>query len=251
MEKVVICIPTKRPPPILTIDQYGIANYEVLVLSDPSVYVDHKHYYKSKNRIHVLKGKVGMGPQSYECYRQAALHGYNLFFRMDDDLPRKTFIMKEGYPALGPVIQEAVNCLKELNVTLVGFANTSNTAWLGEGFKRTYGMIHGGANLSISSKNPRNFMDPNIIRAYDIYQTAAHRWFDYQRGNSGECGRVAHIGFDKKMSTGKNTSYQVTDEQRLTDRILIKSRFKDCFSLYEGGPVRMKRLPRRTDAAAR
>lgn len=219
--EVVICIPTKRPPPILTFESYGFPLlYQTLVICDPFVFEAHKQYYENRHPdIQVMLGKSNIGGQLFDCYQRAALFEFPYFAKVDDDLPPKTFVSKDGYPDLEDVIDELYECLLECNVTHAGLSNTSNTHWLGTGAKRTFGLVHGGTNIAISSLNPIRFIDPRICRGGDVYRTCAHR-----RLNKG-VGRVGHIGFDKSKSTISQTSFSVTQEEVDLSKEIILSTF--------------------------
>jgi hypothetical protein len=187
-----------------------------------------------------------MGAQSFNCYKFAAMLGYPKFFRMDDDLPPKTFIHKEGhYPEIDEVVGAAEACMDELKVTLVGFSNTSNRHWMGTRFKRTYGQIHGGANLSYSTHTPERFIDPTLLRCEDIYRTCAHRRYDQEQGGDGMNGRVDFIGFDKHKSTSKHGgnvgTIQITREESLEMRRRILDRFPEFVSQLDDDGVRFRR----------
>lgn len=247
-EDICICIPTRRPPPVQTLLNYTPPeDFKVLLICDPEVEADHAQHYGDDEQIQIITGSRGMGAQSAHCYRWAATFGYPIFFRMDDDLAPGTFIHKDGhYPNLEEAMMAAHICLKTLDVTLAGFVNTSNRHWLDEtGFRRTYGIIHGGANISYSSFQPEKYIDPTLPRCEDIYRTCAHRLQDVERGNDGCVGRVQFIGFDKSKSTGKrggNTSViEITREQILTTRQLIVDRFPQMISRLDDEMVRFKR----------
>lgn len=196
--EIIICIPTKRPPPVKTIESYPTEEFATIIVADPDVYHAHLAYrYDHYDfKISVIPGVKGLGAQCAACYRAAHTAGYPLFFKMDDDLPPKTFIESGGsYPGVDWVIAMARECLSVTRTSLAGFCNTSRRDWLGEGFTRTYGLIHGGGNLGISAEDPSPFMDERLVRGEDVYRTCAHRARD------GAVGRVKFIGFDKSLST--------------------------------------------------
>lgn len=229
-DKVVICIPTKRPPPVLSFQAYPIPHgMTAVVIAGPDVYAEHSQYYSGPNQPRVVPGVYGMGAQSAECYIVAAQLGFPYFFRMDDDLVPGTFVAVDFCPDLLPVITQAYNCMIETGTTHAGFSNTSRLDWLGTGYKRTFGLIHGGANIAISCENPDpEFISAKLVRGEDVYRTAAHRTHDRLHGNDGSVGRVAFIGFNKRGSTRTSkigSSISATQEQLNESRDLILSRF--------------------------
>jgi hypothetical protein len=124
-------------------------------------------------------------------------------------------------------------------VGLVGFSNSANRSWLGEGYTRTFGLIHGGAHLCKSSDTPERYLDHRIVRYEDVYRSCAHREED------GAVGRVSWIGVNKKESTSTagRTSIVETNADRERDIKLILERFPDfvtCNGMreaYSGGPL--------------
>ncbi len=224
MNDTCICIPTKRPPPIRTLESYVPSlDYEVLIIADPDVYDAHCRFFEGVPRAcKVILGAKGMGAQSAECYMQAAKAGFPYFMRLDDDLAEKTFVLAEGgYATLEQAIEAARECLDVTKTTHAGLCNTSRRDWLGDGYGRTYGLIHGGGNIAISAEDPSEFMDRSLVRGEDIYRTCAHRKRD------GAVGRVRFIGFDKSKSVRipGQTSINVTQEQLDASRDLILKKF--------------------------
>jgi len=221
--QVVLTIPTKRKPPVLSLESYAIPDgLSCLIIADPSVLEEHVTYYKDQQSIRVVLGEVGMAAQCAMCYIWADYFNFPYYFRIDDDLAPKTFVHKEGYyPNLAEVITEAESCAHECKVSMVGFANTSNRFWLNEGFGRTWGLVHGGGFLCMSSPDPSEFIDTTLVRGTDVYMTCAHRKRD------GAVGRVRFIGFDKKSSTvtAGQTSINVTQEQIDASRDKILEKF--------------------------
>jgi hypothetical protein len=219
-----ICIPTKRPPPVQTLLSYcPPLDYTVIIIADPDVEDAHRCYFEGvPNACKVVRGVKGMGAQSAECYVQAAIAGFPFFFRMDDDLAPKTFVRVDDYPELDVVMHLARECLDATKTTHAGFCNTSRRDWLGEGYGRTYGLIHGGGNIATSAMDPTEFMDRTLVRGEDVYRTCAHRQRD------GAVGRVKSIGFDKSKSTrtaGNTSIVNVTQEQLDASRDLILAKF--------------------------
>lgn len=207
LKDVVIIIPTRRPPPVKTLESFDTRR-QVIILADPSVYKKHSKT-KTKN-VTIVEGVEGMIMQSAECYRQAYKAGCEFYFRLDDDLPPQTFILKkEGeFGDLEYVMKHAMRCAVELDTSLTGFSNTSRRDWLGKGYCKTYGLIHGGANLCVSSKNPvrDGFIDENLPAYEDVYRSLAHRRRD------GAVGRVAFIGFNKRLSVLNGSLVLKTEE---------------------------------------
>lgn len=241
MSEIVIVIPTKRPPPIQTLENYSPGDHPtgfvVIVVADPRVYQAHLDHYACRvsermpgmPAVDVVLGKIGMGAQARECYVAARAAGYRFLFRMDDDLRPKTFVHENGtFPSLPEVISEAWACLNATDTSLVGFCNTSNRSWMAiHEYKRTYGLVHGGASLAIANRDPDDYMDSSIARGEDVYRTCAHREEDLLRGNDGSVGRVAHVGFDKRGSTvtAGQTSISVSQGDVDRSRDLILERF--------------------------
>jgi len=223
MKDTIIVIPTKRPPPVRTLGSYPVPEgYQALIICGPDVYEFHRQY-DYKPEIQIVLGQHGMGAQSALCYTEAFKADFPYFFRIDDDLTPKTFIHKDGhYPDLAEVIPLVRECLDITRTTHAGFANGANRYWMKEGFARTYGLIHGGANIAKSAADSSPYMDPLLVRGEDIYRTCAHR------KESGAVGRVQFIGFDKRQSTitAGQTSISATQEQILASREMILTRFE-------------------------
>jgi hypothetical protein len=233
-ERVCICIPTKREPPVLSLESYDTSDFQVFIIADPRVYSKHSvHYLQAWDRNGfaptVLPGKIGMGAQSAMCYITAFAQDFPYFFRMDDDLMPKTFVSREGDVTLRQAIADAMACLDETGTTHAGFSNTSRLDWLGHGFKRTYGLIHGGANIAVSTKNPEpHYIDSRLVRGEDVYRTCGHKTADFIAGGDGSVGRVAYIGFNKKSSTRVSeigSSISATPEELAKSRDLILEKF--------------------------
>jgi hypothetical protein len=241
IDDVVICVRTKRPPPVQTFLNYPVPRgMKVILVVHPDNTLLAAHHAAAKDEhvtglmgiapgnLRVVLGERGLGAQAAVCYEEAAKAGFPYFFRLDDDLQPMTFIRKDGnFPGLTEVITEARKCIDETNTSLVGFSNTSNCYWMGEGYKRTYGLVHGGANLSVSSLDPvPRFMDRRLVRAEDVYRTCAHRVDDLERGGDGMVGRVAFIGFDKRGSTvtaGQTSVSATPEEVQWSHEIVLKN----------------------------
>ncbi len=227
MDDVVICIPTKRPPPILSLESYSPGKVEVIIIADPDVFSDHTAHY-ADTPYRVVRGQQGWANQVAQCYIQASRFDFPWYFRMDDDLSLRTFVHKDGtYPSLTKVIRATRQCVDECNVGLAGFMNGSNRFWMGEGFGRTYGLVHGGAHLCVSHADPfgAGFVHPKLKRFEDVYRSCAHRQRD------GAVGRVKFIGFDKSKSsnakawTGNVTSITSSKKDMRRSRDLILDQF--------------------------
>lgn len=226
MIDTIITIPTKRPPPVKTLENYPVPEgYAAIIICDPNVWEEHLKYYRDKMNIHIEMGEHGMGVQSALCYSVSALSGQKYFFRMDDDLEPKTFIHKDGhFPDLAEVIPLLRECLEVTKTTHAGFMNGSNRYWMGEvgKFKRTYGLIHGGANIAVSALDSSPYMDPTLVRGEDVYRTCAHR------KEAGAVGRIPWIGFDKRQSTITAGQSSISEKQDLilASRNMILERFE-------------------------
>jgi hypothetical protein len=256
MSEVVITIPTKRKPPVKTLENYSIPpGYICIIIADPDVFEEHLIHYGTDSNISVVTGAKGMAAQCAQCYIHAHLAGYPWYFRLDDDLDKKTFIHKDGhFPELAEVISYALECVKLCKVSLAGFANTSNRSWLGDDYGRTYGLIHGGGHICKSAADPTKYIDVSLVRGSDVYMTCAHREED------GAVGRVKFIGFNKRGSTitAGTSSIKVSQEEVDASRDKIIARFPDMVTCTGTRPVtpssdimianwRMKRDPKYND----
>lgn len=220
LDDTVICIPSKRPPPVKSLLAFPTV-HPVLLIADPRVYTDHQAWARSFPNIQVVRGKVGMAPQSAECYRHAYFHGYRYYFRMDDDLHARTFVHadKAQHPTLAEAMIQARACAFEMSVTLAGFINSSVRIWFKTGgYARSYGLIHGGAHLCIAAEDPGSFIDESLPAYEDVYRSAAHRERD------GAVGRVRFIGLDKRASL-RDSSMSKTPEAIAKAREIILARF--------------------------
>ena len=222
MSDIIFTIPTKRQPPIKTLEHYPIPpENSVLIIADPDVYEAHTAYY-ANTPAKVVLGAKGMAAQCAQCYIHAYLAGYPWYFRLDDDLEAKTFIHKDGrFPQLDELLIYAKMCIEMCRVSLVGFSNTSNRFWLGEGYGRTYGLIHGGGHICKSAADPSKYIDVSLVRGSDVYMTCAHREED------GAVGRIKFIGFNKRGSTitAGSSSIKVSQEEVDASRDKILARF--------------------------
>jgi hypothetical protein len=230
-DRIVICIPTKRPPPIRTLESYAIGRFKVIISADPAVFEQHCERYDGTGYSTVHLGPVGLSAQCANCYNLAFHLDYPLWFKMDDDLAPKTFIHKDGhYPDLDEVIFQADQCMDETHTTLVGFHNGANRSWMKNGFGRTWGLIHGGANLSVSAADPSQYITRELSRGEDVWRTLAHREVEASlHGGVGYNGRVQFIGFDKSKSTaiagGSVAASSTTQEKINASREAILARF--------------------------
>jgi|GEM_PF-5873171 len=228
MLDTVICIPSRRKPPLKSLMSYQTAPFEVIIVADPEFVGIHEQFYHAIRNITVVEGGRGNGPQCAACYRAAAKAGFPYFFKMDDDLLPKTFVGMDGFIDLPIAIRVARECLDVTKTTHAGFCNTSRRDWLGDGYARTWGLIHGGGNIGISAEDPSRFIDERLVRAEDVYRTCAHRELD------GAVGRVKFIGFDKKGSAdtsadSSSRTIRQEDFDRTRDIVLQRfSRYVSC-----------------------
>lgn len=217
---LVVVIPSKRPPPLLTFRSYEdqLKDHPVILVSDPEFYRDHMDYYGSIDGVTVVTGGIGVGQQIAACYRWAAIKKFEYWAKLDDDLTPNTFVGKGYDPDLTDVLEETLNCMLTTNTTLAGIQNSTNEGWMGEGYKRTWGLIHGGFNVSISTLEPQKFICTQLRRNGDVWRTCAHR------KHSGAVGRVGFIGFNKKDSTMNSTT--IPDDQDSIDlakRLIVEA----------------------------
>jgi hypothetical protein len=177
---VVICIPTTRPPPVITLEHHDVDMFEVLIIADPKVYEQHREYYRGDGPWTVIKGAVGMVPQVAECYTQAHSAGYHWYFRADDDLGPKTFVnllARKTYVPLADAIRAAYDCLFETRTNLAGFENGTMT-WgrkIIQENRATYGLIHGGAHICCTTRNPSRYIDLSLHHFEDVYRSRRMR----------------------------------------------------------------------------
>lgn len=227
-EETVIIIPSKRKPPILTLESYPAPpNFKVFIVADPEVFDAHSKFYFNIPNVDVVLGVMGQGANKALCYEVAYQEGFEYFFRMDDDLQPRTFVGKEknSYPSLEEVISLHEECLIQTETTLAGASNGSNRYWMSDEHKRTYGLVHGGANLSVVCAQGAHYLDPRITRGEDVYRTCSHRL-----DADGYVGRVGGLGFDKRGSTIVQTSINATQEQINASTKLILQKFPDMVS---------------------
>lgn len=220
LDDTCLVIPSKREPPIKSLEAFRVPKgMEVIVIADPAVFGQHQRYIDAiggkKQGMKVVKGAIGMIPQSAQCYIQAAKAGYEYYFRIDDDLHPRTFVTKNGIVSLEKAIIAARECAKKLGTSLNGFCNTSRKDWLGEGFSRSYGLIHGGAHLCIAVKDPKKYIDLKLPAYEDVYRSAAHRYED------GAVGRVMFIGLDKRESLRDSSMSKTPAVQERAKKIIL------------------------------
>lgn len=227
-EDTIVVIPSKRPAPIKTLQSYKTRR-RILVLSDPDVYEQHRQFFYDGDmggNIQVVQGVKGSIPQALEVYRQAAKHGFKYFFRLDDDLQEKFFVdVFGGFPSLDEAIDEARKCIDVTKTSLAGFMNTSRLDWLNplKEYKRTFGLIHGGASIGLATLTPEHFLDPRLPAYDDVYRSAAHRLRD------GAVGRVSWIGLDKRESL-RDTTVPKSPELIAECKRIILGTFPDMVS---------------------
>lgn len=232
LRDVVLVIPTKRLPPVRTIENLGAPKgVKTVIICDPSVFEVHRKYYRRHplpvgSQLYIKLGVEGLVPQVMECYRQARKFDAKYFFRLDDDLGPKTFILKDrSHPSLKQVMRWARECMDECEVSLVGFQNTSRLDWLGEGYGRSYALVTGAIQLCRAYK-PELMIDPAQERYEDVYRSLSHRRRD------GAIGRVRFVGVDKKSAHGDST-ISITEKQRKRAIARIVAEFPD-FVTYKG-----------------
>jgi hypothetical protein len=218
MDNVCLVIPTYRER-IQVLEHVRIPEEisKVFVISDPRTFVGHHQAFEDHEKICVTLGVEGMSPQVLECYKVARAHGFDWFFRLDDDMKPRCFLHKDGHiPDLREVILECLKCAEETKTGMVGLNNSMNRHWMGEGYGRATGLIYGGAHLCKSSSTPEQFLDPRILYYEDVYRSMAHREED------GAVGRVKHIGVDK---SGSSARVEEAAEKHRADIDLILERF--------------------------
>lgn len=219
-----IIILSKRRPPVLTLQSFETM-YPVFIIADPDVYGLHRDYYAGSADIKVVSGDHGIGRQTALAYEFAYQTGMDWWVRLDDDLPKQTFVDKHGIvDDLDYVITELLNCVEDTETSFAGVANSTNKSWLKEGYSRTYGMIHGGCNIARPAKDGSFFTPLDLPRNGDVWRSCAHRILD------GAVGRVQHIGFDKAPSTLNLST--IPDDQESIDRA------RDMILAEFGGPDR-------------
>ena len=198
-----IIIPTMRKPPLVTLEAYDVENFQTVVLCDPSVYKDHENLYTHEPTITVRAGRSGAGAQIFASYQLAAQLGFKWWVKFDDDLPEKTFIgIDEGdYPDLGTVITYLRECVETTGTTLSGLQNSTNRYWMNDEYKRTYGLLSGGACLACATENANQFIDPELKAICDVYRSLSHRKKDKA------VGRVGFVGLDKSLHTGTGSTF--------------------------------------------
>lgn len=193
-----IIILARRRPPVLTLESFSTV-HQVYIIADPNVYKLHRDYYEDvagSTDVIVMEGARGIGPQTVLAYETAYKLGLDWWVRLDDDLPKNTFVDKFGIiEDLDYIIDELVICVGATKTSFAGVANSTNKSWLKEGYSRTYGMIHGGCNIARPAENGEFFTPKSLPRNGDVWRSCAHRLLD------GAVGRVQHIGFDKVPST--------------------------------------------------
>jgi hypothetical protein len=223
---VVIVIPTARKPPLRTLVEMDMKDYEVLLLADPRVIAEHSKWLDEWRHPNVtlIEGKEGLSPQNMLCYSEAARMGYDYYFRLDDDMYPHFFVHKDDYfPDMDDLIEECVLCAKKLNVSLVGFTNTSRRNWMGDGYKKTWGLINGAGHLAITTSDPSQFMDERLPFYGDVYRSAAHRVRD------GAVGRVQFIGLDKREAMRDTITHKTQEGIELSKEIIL-GKFPDLVS---------------------
>lgn len=218
-----IVIPSKRKPPLRTIDSYH-SDRPLLILADPDVVSEHSLYYADRPNVEVIEGVHGLIPQVLRIYSETYQRGYGYFFRLDDDLYPGFFVdIDRRTPDLEEVMVAARMCIDECRVSLAGFANTSRIDWLDIGMRRSSGLVHGGAQICMSSLTPEEFLDPRLPRYEDVYRSASHRKRD------GAVGKVLWIGLNKAKSLRNSVASKTPEEIELAKEIIL-GKFPDMVS---------------------
>jgi hypothetical protein len=216
LRDIVITIPTKRLPPLRTLESFTIPQrMQVLVVADPSVVDAHRRWVRRQHisRIRVINGATGLAPQVMACYRAARYFEYRYFFRLDDDLPETTFIRHDrSHPSLEEAIDWAGACIEATGTSLAGFCNTSRVDWIAakENYGRSYALVHGGAQLC-RAYPPERFLREDLPRYEDVWRSLSHRRLD------GAVGRVKHVGLNKMPSQQGaigGSSIQISEKHR-------------------------------------
>lgn len=215
-----IVIPSRREPPLATLMAFPeLRLVPVTVISDPRKVAIHTAWLAAEGFTNVtcVEGRVGMIPQSAQCYRVAHRADCRYFFRMDDDLHPKFFVSRTKKVFYNPLdaVHFARKCANQLGTTLNGFVNSSVRIWLGEGYKRSYGLIHGGAHLCISAEDPSPWINEDLPAYEDVYRSAAHRRHD------GAVGRVAFIGLDKRETLRDSSMSKTPDVVERAKQIIL------------------------------
>jgi hypothetical protein len=189
-EDVCLVVRSSRRPPIETLRHYAIPKgFACIIVADPSVFEEHRQFYKSNKQIDVWRGVIGLSAQAAECYRAADAFGFPWYLRLDDDLQGNYFVRKDKtFPKLKEVITKTFRAQRELDVSLVGFAKTTNRFWMKDGWGRAFGLAHGAALLLCSTNAPKQFMDPALPLYDDVWQSCSHR------ADKGAIGRIREIG---------------------------------------------------------
>lgn len=240
---VCIVIPTKRPPPLQTLASHQFPrNVPIFLLADPSLYLAHRKWYAKHQaefpQLRIVKGKSGLVAQVRFCYRYARQQGYHYAFRLDDDSPPHMFVHKNrSHPSLTRVMRWARRCTQKTGCSLVGFATTSRTDWLGRGFNRSYATNYGGAQLFDTSVKINQILPANIACYEDIYRSCSHRKRD------GAIGRVNFVGLH--IADGmKNTVNEAGKAKWKKGMHQLIDAFPD-FGTFQDGDVRTEKgLPR-------
>lgn len=216
----VVIIPTIRQPPVTTLEAFSTGDWPVIIQADPRVFPDHAQYYRESPHLVVIGGE-GIANQLAAAYQSASSRGFPFWFKVDDDLPRKSFVDIEGKnPDLPEVLGYLRSCIRLTHTTHAGLSNTTRANWLTDKYSRSFALIHGGINIAASSQNPWKYIDPRIVRSGDVYRSCAHR------RESLAVGRVGFIGVNKNLST-KECAIDITREQLDGDKEIILSQFAD------------------------
>lgn len=232
MANVVVIIPSRRHAPLVTLEENKMPRgVEVILLSDPDFYDEHREYYGQQ--FTVMRGVRGHMAQAVECYRIGHQRGVKYVFRPDDDVSSETLLSwdpsarKATRAKMADICLGQVEAAEALGVSLVGCANTYNPSWLSPGYRLTYGLVAGGVQLHIASDRPERYTDLRVPTNEDIYRTLAHR-----RVDDGYVGRISWACHDRRKSAHpKGSAYAPEDKAReWYTRELILTQFPDLVS---------------------
>lgn len=246
-QQVVVTVPSKRKPPLRTLELYMPQRHKLLLISDPEFFDEHRQYARKWDNVCVMKGTRGMGAQIWNCYREAALFGFPYFLRMDDDLPEHSFIHRDGHePTVEELIWAAYSAAIRLGVSLVGFNNTTNRFWMQETAKYCYSNIYGAINFAQSTVDPDQFINPLLRKKEIEYRICTHR-----RRDKGFFGKVSYIGVNYGLMKNRPTVNHVSVEEHNLAIDIILEKFPDMIHEVESdGPIKKFKFhqshPRRT-----
>jgi hypothetical protein len=219
IQDTVMVIPSKRPAPIKTLENFSIAHH-VMVISDPDVFDQHREWIAGLNNpfISNTMGRKGMVPQELLCCTLAKERGFEFYFKMDDDLQPRTFIgMEKGwFPSPEEAMFHTRMCAEQMGTDLNGFVNSSIRVWMSDGYNRSYGLVHGGSHLCRVTDEPERFVKPDLPSYIDVYKSAAYRMKD------GAIGRVNFIGLEKRISQRDSVMGRTPEKIELAKKMILE-----------------------------